>query len=56
MLHQDPVLNQLKLISEPWDIGPGGYQLGHHPPGFGPNGTTSSADATRPVLARRQRF
>ena len=30
----DPVLNQLKLISEPWDIGPGGYQLGNHPPGF----------------------
>jgi glycogen operon protein len=24
----------VKLISEPWDIGPGGYQLGHHPPGF----------------------
>ena len=24
----------MKLISEPWDIGPGGYQLGHHPPGF----------------------
>jgi glycogen operon protein len=24
----------LKLISEPWDIGPGGYQLGNHPPGF----------------------
>jgi len=34
VLRQDPVLNQLKLISEPWDIGPGGYQLGHHPPGF----------------------
>ena len=31
---QDPVLSRLKLISEPWDIGPGGYQLGHHPPGF----------------------
>ena len=24
----------VKLISEPWDLGPGGYQLGHHPPGF----------------------
>jgi glycogen operon protein len=33
-LLQDPVLSRLKLISEPWDIGPGGYQLGHHPPGF----------------------
>jgi glycogen operon protein len=34
-LRQDPVLSQRKLISEPWDIGPGGYQLGNHPPGFG---------------------
>ncbi|HKS61466.1 MAG TPA: glycogen debranching protein GlgX [Xanthobacteraceae bacterium] len=33
-LRQDPVLSRTKLISEPWDIGPGGYQLGHHPPGF----------------------
>ncbi len=34
VLRQDPVLQRLKLISEPWDIGPGGYQLGHHPPSF----------------------
>ena len=34
VLRQDPVLGRLKLISEPWDIGPGGYQLGNHPPGF----------------------
>ena len=34
VLRQDPVLCRVKLISEPWDIGPGGYQLGHHPPGF----------------------
>lgn len=33
-LRQDPVLAQCKLISEPWDVGPGGYQLGNHPPGF----------------------
>ncbi len=33
-IRQDPVLSGLKLISEPWDIGPGGYQLGNHPPGF----------------------
>ncbi|MBV9062340.1 MAG: glycogen debranching protein GlgX [Alphaproteobacteria bacterium] len=33
-LRQDPELSQLKLISEPWDMGPGGYQLGRHPPGF----------------------
>jgi len=31
---QDPVLARCKLISEPWDIGPDGYQLGNHPPGF----------------------
>ena len=34
VLRQDPVLQRLKLISEPWDVGPGGYQLGNHPPGF----------------------
>jgi isoamylase len=33
-LMQDPVLSRVKLISEPWDIGPGGYQVGNHPPGF----------------------
>src|SRR5271166_702646 len=33
-LRQDPVLAGAKLIAEPWDIGPGGYQLGNHPPGF----------------------
>jgi isoamylase len=33
-LRQDPVLTRVKFISEPWDVGPGGYQLGNHPPGF----------------------
>jgi len=33
-LRQDPELARLKLISEPWDLGPGGYQLGNHPRGF----------------------
>jgi isoamylase len=33
-VRQDPVLSRVKLISEPWDTGPGGYQLGNHPPGF----------------------
>ncbi|GBQ09976.1 glycogen debranching protein GlgX [Swaminathania salitolerans] len=32
---QDPTLAHLKLIAEPWDIGPGGYQVGHFPPGWG---------------------
>jgi glycogen operon protein len=31
---QDPVLNTVKLIAEPWDIGPGGYQVGAFPPGW----------------------
>ncbi|CAN5685904.1 glycogen debranching protein GlgX [soil metagenome] len=33
-IRQDPVLSRVKLISEPWDPGPGGYQVGNHPPGF----------------------
>ncbi len=33
-LLQDPVLSSLKLIAEPWDVGPGGYQLGHFPSSF----------------------
>ncbi|MBR2817174.1 MAG: glycogen debranching protein GlgX [Reyranella sp.] len=33
-IRQDPILQKVKLISEPWDVGPGGYQLGNHPPGF----------------------
>lgn len=31
---QDPVLKQVKLIAEPWDIGPNGYQVGHFPIGW----------------------
>ncbi|HVW70388.1 MAG TPA: glycogen debranching protein GlgX, partial [Steroidobacteraceae bacterium] len=31
---QDPVLSQVKLIAEPWDIGSGGYQVGNFPPGW----------------------
>ena len=33
-LMQDPILSTVKLIAEPWDIGPGGYQLGQYPPGW----------------------
>ena len=33
-IRQDPLLSPLKLITEPWDVGPGGYQLGNFPPGF----------------------
>jgi glycogen operon protein len=31
---QDPLLSRVKLIGEPWDIGPGGYQVGGFPPGW----------------------
>ena len=31
MIHQDPVLSQVKLIAEPWDVGEGGYQVGNFP-------------------------
>ena len=31
-IHQDPVISQVKLIAEPWDIGDGGYQVGEFPP------------------------
>jgi glycogen operon protein len=33
-MHEDPVLADRVLIAEPWDIGPGGYQLGNFPPAF----------------------
>ena len=32
LIHQDPVVNKVKLIAEPWDIGEGGYQVGNFPP------------------------
>ena len=34
-IRQDPVLKNVKLIAEPWDVGDGGYQLGAFPPGWG---------------------
>jgi isoamylase len=34
VLHQDPVLSQVKLIAEPWDIGENGYQVGNFPQGW----------------------
>ena len=30
-IHQDPIVSQVKLIAEPWDVGPGGYQVGNFP-------------------------
>ena len=31
IIHQDPIISQVKLIAEPWDLGPGGYQVGNFP-------------------------
>jgi isoamylase len=33
-VRQDPVMSKVKLIAEPWDTGPGGYQVGNFPPGW----------------------
>ena len=32
LVQQDPIVSQVKLIAEPWDVGPGGYQVGNFPP------------------------
>ncbi|GAA4916126.1 glycogen debranching protein GlgX [Mucilaginibacter defluvii] len=34
IIHQDPIISQVKLIAEPWDVGEGGYQVGKFPPGW----------------------
>jgi isoamylase len=34
IIHQDPVISQVKLIAEPWDLGEGGYQVGRFPPAW----------------------
>lgn len=34
VIHQDPIISQVKLIAEPWDVGEGGYQVGNFPPGW----------------------
>jgi glycogen operon protein len=34
IIQQDPILSQVKLIAEPWDLGPGGYQVGNFPVGW----------------------
>lgn len=42
LVQQDPVVSQVKLIAEPWDVGEGGYQVGNFPR-CGPSGTASTA-------------
>jgi glycogen operon protein len=34
IMYQDPIISQVKLIAEPWDVGEGGYQIGQFPPGW----------------------
>lgn len=34
IIYQDPIISQVKLIAEPWDVGEGGYQVGKFPPGW----------------------
>ncbi len=34
IIHQDPILQRVKLIAEPWDVGEGGYQVGNFPVGW----------------------
>jgi isoamylase len=61
---QDPILNAVKLIAEPWDCGPGGYQVGAFPPGWAEwndkfrdtvrdfwRGGSSASDLTRRLCA-----
>jgi glycogen operon protein len=49
---QDPVLQRLKLIAEPWDIGPGGWQVGEFPPGWSEWNDRSRNDLRRFFLTR----
>ena len=54
IIHQDPVLSQVKLIAEPWDVGPGGYQVGNFPVGWA-EWNDRYRDCVRDVLERRPR-
>ena len=49
---QDPILSRVKLIAEPWDAGPGGYQLGRFPPGWS-EWNDRYRDATRAFWVRK---
>ncbi len=53
IIHQDPVLSQVKLIAEPWDLGAGGYQVGQFPV-LWTEWNGRYRDTIRSVLARRR--
>ena len=52
-IRQDPVLAGVKLIAEPWDLGPGGYQVGDFPPGWSEWNDRVSPHAA-PLLVRQK--
>ena len=54
VVHQDPVVSNIKLIAEPWDVGPGGYQVGNFPR-RGPSGTAVLGHRPRRVVRRARR-
>ena len=54
IIHQDPVLSQVKLIAEPWDLGEGGYQVGNFPV-LWTEWNGKYRDTVRTLLARRRR-
>ena len=53
-IRQDPVLTQVKLIAEPWDLGDGGYQVGNFPPGWA-EWNDQYRDTMRALLEGRRR-
>jgi isoamylase len=56
LVQQDPVISQVKLIAEPWDVGEGGYQVGNFPPHWSEwNGRTATPSATSGAASRDAR-
>ncbi len=53
IVHQDPLLSQVKLIAEPWDVGPGGYQVGQLPSAL--DGVERQVPRLRPSILERGR-
>ena len=54
IIHQDPVISQVKLIAEPWDVGEGGYQVGNFPVVVG--GVERQVSRHRPPLLEKRRW
>jgi isoamylase len=55
IIHQDPVISQVKLIAEPWDLGEGGYQVGNFPVGLWSEWNGKYRDCVRVLEGRRRR-